>query len=237
MSSDLQNEETTSSFDDSSSPKYERRLGDCSYAENSVGPLTVFAKQKVVRGKEELFEKWVEKVTQIQQKYAGYLGSEVIRPTCVDVNEYVSIFRYDTYEHLQFWMNSEERDALMKTTCEFVEEPVVIAYHSLEFWFVNDEKGASVEPPPKHKMALIMFFVIWIQANYYPKLVRKIPNISDIAAGALTTAIIVSLTTYIIMPIVTTYFLGWWLFPKNQKKDEAKTKPPAGTFKKKQESV
>ena len=50
-----------------------------------------------------------------------------------DSNEFVTIFRYDTYEHLQRWMDSQEHDLFLQRTREFTEDPVQVAYHSLAY--------------------------------------------------------------------------------------------------------
>jgi antibiotic biosynthesis monooxygenase (ABM) superfamily enzyme len=100
--------------------------------------LTVFARHRIQQGKEHLFEAWIEEISTLQEtKYAGYRGVEVVKPTCCNhSNEYVSIFRYDTYDLLQAFMNSEDRQRLLTKTVEFEEVPIEISYHSLEFWFL-----------------------------------------------------------------------------------------------------
>lgn len=220
-SSDLTKRSTAnSSVHDSNSIRNERRLYDEPPTESLKGPLTVFAKAKVVKAKVKLYETWAQEIAHIQRaRYEGFLGSEVIKPMGGDSNEFVTIFRYDTYEHLQLWMDSQERDSFLQRTCEFTEEPVQVAYHSLAYWFVQDEATASTLPP-KHKMSMVTFLVIWFQVHFIPPLVGRIPNLPALAGEALTTALIVVLTSYLILPIVTTRVLAWWLFPK-QKKDEA----------------
>jgi antibiotic biosynthesis monooxygenase (ABM) superfamily enzyme len=178
----------------------------------------VFARQKLKRGKEHLFESWLKDMAALQrEKFPGYMGSEVIRPACCETNEYVSIFRYDQYENLQRWMDSEERAQMLERTCVFGEEPIVTTYHSLEYWFVGSKGEPSTslakKPPSREKMALVTFLVIWANVHFLVPLVGKIPKLPPLALEALSTAIIVILTTYLWMPIVTKYILYWWLFP------------------------
>ena len=203
----------------------ERRLGDVRpHAATNGGsdiPLTVFAQHKVLKGKEQAFEEWYKKISKATQQFEGYLGSEVIRPMdSSSKNEYVSIFRYDNYEHLQIWMQSPERMALLAATTEFEEGPVVLAFHSLEYSY-NSIRGASnaekqqqpPQPPNIHKMALLTFLTIWLQVHYLPPYIARIPNLPPLAGEALIVFIIVALTTYVIFPVLTNYLLHWWLFP------------------------
>jgi uncharacterized protein len=223
-SSDFTKRSTTNaSVHDSNSIRNERRLYDEAPSENLKGPLTVFAKAKVVKAKVKLYETWAREVAQFQRaRYEGFLGSEVIKPMGVDSNEFVTIFRYDTYEHLQRWMDSQERDLFLQRTREFTEEPVQVAYHSLAYgcYVQDDIATTSSTLPSKHKMSIVTFLVIWLQVHFIPPLVSRIPNLPELASEALTTALIVVLTSYLILPIITTRVLAWWLFPK-QKKDKA----------------
>lgn len=178
------------------------------------GALTVLARHKVLPGREADLEAWVRDIVEVQKKYEGYLGAEVIRPTCLQQsNEYVSIFRYDTYDNLQKWMNSKDRTDRIEKAREFEEGPIEISYHSLEYLFLPHEAQPNVKPPSRHKMAFVTFLVIWLQVHFIPVNMNKIPKVPDLLLEALTTALIVVLTTYLVMPIVTKYILHWWLFP------------------------
>lgn len=212
--------------DGSSHAIIERRRGEIppEHQSDETGPLTVFARHMLNPGAESQFKAWVREITNLMQtKFPGFLGVEIVRPTCnCDSNEYVSIFRFDNYEHLQTWMDSKERQAMLEKTQTFEREPLLTSYHSLEYWFVsgNEEDAATgpVKPPSREKMAFVTFLVIWLQAHFIPPNVGKIPGIPFLLAEAISIFIIVFLTTYIIMPIVTKYILRWWLFPNPNKR-------------------
>jgi antibiotic biosynthesis monooxygenase (ABM) superfamily enzyme len=186
-----------------------RELIHCNSCPNETGqPLTVFAKHSIIPGKEKEFEAWVKKMTVIQKHAPGYLSSELIRPA-VDEQEYVSIFRYDSYRNLQKWMASKERDEMIEKACAFSSKPLAISFHSLEYWFVS-EQGRT--PPARWKMTIITFLVIFSQLQFLPEMVGLIPNLPMKLGEALTTAIVVILTTYVWFPILTRLF-AFWLFP------------------------
>lgn len=117
---------------------------------------------------------------------------------------------------------------MLEKAQEFAQEPPIMSYHSLEYWFVGNESNKDDDetpaahlrnkPPSREKMATVTFLVIWGQSQALGPLVARIPNLPAWFAQALTVFLIVALTTYIIMPIVTKYILHWWLFPDPNKK-------------------
>src|SRR3712207_7051213 len=61
------------------------------------------------RGREQEFEEWVSGILAAANRFPGYLGSEVLRPSDPEDNEYKIIFRFDHASNLHAWENSEER--------------------------------------------------------------------------------------------------------------------------------
>ncbi|CAJ1947343.1 unnamed protein product [Cylindrotheca closterium] len=188
------------------------------HSQGGAQNLTIFAKHKVVRGKESQFQQWAREINDVQSRFEGYQGAETIRPTTCKSNEYVNIFRFDNYEHLQLWMDSKERQQLLERTNEFDEAPIETSYHSLEYWFVQDQKGKEPAsgPPSDEKMVVVTFLLIWVQVHFLGPAFGGL-DIPFLLAEALTVLAVVVLTTYILMPVTTKYLLNWWLFPKPNK--------------------
>jgi antibiotic biosynthesis monooxygenase (ABM) superfamily enzyme len=75
---------------------------------------------------------------------AGYCGVETIRPDDgAAVRQYVSIVRFDSYEHLHAWEQSGLREAwLARLPSGVVEaEAEVARLEGLEFWFQRASGG------------------------------------------------------------------------------------------------
>lgn len=208
----------------------ERRMGEPdAYSLSSANTsLTVFARHKIQPGKQQQFEGWIRDISKLQkEKYPGFEGAQVVRPTCLDAkDEYLSIFRYQNYDLLQAFMNSDDRRRFLEMTHEFAAAPIDYTYHSLEFLFVDEAtttpglssgkelSNVSRRPPSKSKMVVVTFLLIWIQSHFIgPALDRLFPDFPSLALEALTIFLIVLGTTFIWMPIVTKYILHWWLFP------------------------
>lgn len=210
----VRNDSTRSSH----SSQFETLLNDAPPLEPET-PLTVCCQHRIIPGKETVFQAWLQDIIRLQQEnFEGFRGVELIRPTNASQEEYLSIFRYDTYENLQLWMESDERLKILERSVDFDQEPPRLTYHSLEYWFQADNGQQQQQQPSEHKMAVIIFFVIWIQVHFIAINIGKIPDIPPLVAEAGGVAIITILTSYIFLPIITKYLLHWWLFPKRKQK-------------------
>jgi hypothetical protein len=194
----------------------EVRFGDHRPPVHNKHPLTIFIRHKIVPGKEALFEEWVMEIGRLLRCFTGFLDAEIIRPNCCESHEYVSVVRFDTYDNLQVWMDSSERQLHIDKAYAFSEEPMKVSYHSLEYWFhVSDGNKNGGGPPPRAKMAVVTFLVIWLQSRYLTQnTIMRWQSLSPTGKQALSVMLIVLMTTYVIMPVVTKYVLNWWLFPR-----------------------
>lgn len=204
-------------------------------------PLTVMAKHHVRPDKLHVFADWCREMQQRSRTFAGYIDTELIRPTCIESDEYVAIFRYDNYEHLKTWMESKERKEMIERVPEFSStNSVVYAYHSLEHWFSSsgDEEGShntglnatkpAAGPPPKYKMVVVTTAIIYTQTLWVPKVLNRIlgdANLHPDVMGLLTVMCIVCLATYVLFPIVTR-LLAFWLFPTANYRDKLRELVP-----------
>jgi uncharacterized protein len=66
-------------------------------------PVTAVASRRVKRGRKREFEEWVGGILAAANTYPGYLGSEVLRPSDPEDDEYRIVFRFDHASNLQAW--------------------------------------------------------------------------------------------------------------------------------------
>ena len=176
-------------------------------ADNS-GPVTVSIARRVVAGREADYEKWVKGITAQALKFTGHMGVNVIRPTSAS-REYVSIFRFDTYQHLKDWEDSPLRAEWLEQLGGIVEgEDNVHKGTGLEFWFSLPELPMS--HPSPHKMALVLVVVVFslvVLLNYlFAVIVAEWPYPARVF---LLVFLQVTLMTYIVMPRVTRLLRPW----------------------------
>jgi uncharacterized protein len=177
-------------------------------------PVTVVISQVVKAGKEKAFEEWLIGICSAAERFAGHLGTSIIRPPQRQHPEYVIIFKFEHYRNLQTWMNSKERQQwLIKSLALIQGVPTIQELCGLEAWFSLPGKLLN-SPPPRYKMAILVWASISVLTNIFaflPNFVLK--GLPAIASSTITSAVITTLMTYLVMPQVTQVF-SQWLYPE-----------------------
>lgn len=194
------------------------------------GPVTVVVTRIAKKDRIREFEEWMDGIIHEAMRFEGHMGVNVIRPSDLSNPEYIIIFRFNTFENLARWENSEARREWIAKSKEVAEgEPVVEKQTGLEIWFTpRSRSGVSIKgdnasststrtapiAPPRYKMAIVITAVIFVLVSIL------LPQIRQLTAGLhihlstfLGVVIMVLLMTYVIMPSITR-LLGPWLSKK-----------------------
>jgi uncharacterized protein len=175
--------------------------------EHDSGPLTVVVTWRIRRGCETEFEAWRREISAAALEFPGHMGIDVMRPSGTDP-EYVVIFRFDTYEHLRTWQESDIRRELLKKAEPFREsEPSYRMESGLEYWFLPTGSAAS---PPRWKMAIITALGVWPVSMLVPWLLSPlIANLPSYLKALLIAIGIVILLTWAVMPVLVKILRPW----------------------------
>jgi hypothetical protein len=167
---------------------------------------------KVKPGKEAAYREWETKTQQAQSKFPGYCGSYVQPPLAGELG-WTTLMRFDTAEHLDKWLKSPERAALISEA-----EPLIDYAHlqrmetSFPGWFPTDPKTGH--GPPNWKAAMLvllgLFPIVMLESLFLSPCLASL-NFS--LALFIGNTISVALTTWLTMPVFIKA-LDWWLFPK-----------------------
>jgi hypothetical protein len=176
--------------------------------QTSSGPVTVSIARRVKPGREADYEQWVKGITAQAVKFPGHMGVNVIRPTAAS-RDYVTIFRFDTYQHQRDWEESAARANWLERLDGIVEgQGSVERGTGLEFWFSLPE--LPVAHPSPHKMALVLFVVVSTLVFFLnlilSPLVESWPYFFKVL---LVVFLQVVLMTYLVMPRVTSLLKSW----------------------------
>lgn len=179
---------------------------------DTSGPVTLIFKRRVRRGRQAEFEAWISGVTRAALGFPGHLGAAIIRPTPAAPAEYAIVFRFDSYTHARGWEDSEIRAGWVEQARPLTEgEAEIQRVTGLEFWFTPP---AGAAPPPRWKMALVSFGVLWPLNVFVNTGLGWLIGGWPIPLRALVVVgILVPVTTYIAMPWATRLLSGW-LYPK-----------------------
>ena len=176
-------------------------------------PVTAVASRRVKQGREQEFEEWVSGILDAANRFPGYLGSEVLRPSEPEDNEYKIIFRFDHASNLHAWENSEERQRwLSRSRPLLYQEEKVHVLTGLETWFTLASKPG--EPaPPRYKMAIITWLAVFpLVAVIFSLFGQWLNMLPTLLRTLVFTVVMVTLMTYVIMPRMTRLF-SFWLYP------------------------
>ena len=171
--------------------------------------VTVLVTNRVDDGEEQAFLDWHATMTQAESRYPGFRGSEVFRPIEGVQDEWTTIYRFDTAEHLDAWLTSPERRELLDRA-QFGDFTIRTIDQSFGNWFTF---GGSAAPPPSNFKTSI---AVWL--GLYPTVVLltmltaplHLPFWLGMLVGNLVSSFVMS---YLTMPYYGTRILRWWLQP------------------------
>ena len=176
------------------------------------GPVTAMIMTVVKPGQEKAFQRWHARVQEHQSKYPGFLGCEVQPPTGMFQEEWVTLLRFDSQDHLDNWLSSDERAQLMREASEVIGSSSERRVRtSFEGWF---KFGADDKPPPSWKQAAIVLLCLFPVVMLEIKLLNPLLQWMNLApATFIANVISVGLLTWPLIPLASRA-MGWWLSPQ-----------------------
>jgi antibiotic biosynthesis monooxygenase (ABM) superfamily enzyme len=163
---------------------------------------------------EAAYRAWADRIQKLQATFPGYIGS-FVQPPQHNETGWTTVLRFDSAAHLDGWVKSEARAAMVKES-----EPLVQGFHaqrvdtSFPGWVSNDP--VTGKPPNLWKTAalilLTLFPVVMLELKFLNPHLRELnPAVGTFIGNALS----VTLTTWPLMPLAIWAFHAW-LFPENQ---------------------
>ena len=196
---------------------FHHHINDDEEKANSNGPVTVNVKIKAKKGRIDEFEEWMHNIIHESMRFEGHMGVNIIRPPDASNPEYIVILRFDTYQNLAKWENSEtQRIWFEKGKGLWEVEPRFAKQTGLEFWFTPFSRNAQAPAmqPPRYKMAIVTGVVIFaIFITLLPLIESSTAGLPFLVGVVITILVMVVLMTYVIMPAVT-WLLRPWLSKK-----------------------
>ncbi len=87
-----------------------------------AGPMmTEIITVNVKPGMEEAYRDWVERIRQVEARFPGYQGLQLQPPIPGLQDDWVSLLRFDTAEHLNAWLESDARRAALQEVEPFID--------------------------------------------------------------------------------------------------------------------
>lgn len=154
------------------------------------------------------YEDWIANVTRECQRFAGFQGVAVIRPSAGDFG-YTLLVHFDSHAQLQAWVGSEQRGRLVEEL-----RPLLLRAERLRagvgLWFTPANDGQRQARP--YKQFMLTFSAIYPLSQGVPALLSMLTEGWPLPAGVvplLASGLIVWLMVYVIMPRYVKAVSGW----------------------------
>ena len=178
----------------------------------SHAAVTVTIARRVAPGREADFEAWSEELTRASERFPGYLGSGLLRPSAVG-QPWHAVFRFDTGEHLAAWEDAPVRRALLESGSDFMETTDMHRISGLETWFALP--GRTAPAPPKWKMFLVSVVGIFtLQLGW--NLVLEPVGLPLPVRVAVVSMAVTGLMTWLVMPRAALLLQNWLYAPSRR---------------------
>lgn len=173
------------------------------------GNITEVIVTEVSPGMEEDFRAWSAKIHQVEAKFPGFRGVYLQSPEGKNKN-WITLLQFDTMENLDRWLQSSERQQVLKESSQFIsalESHRVIS--PFAGWFASIAKFGELPPVWKQTMLvlLVLFPIVVMEIKF---LLPLFSSLNSSLATFISNALSVVLISFPMMPIAIK-FLGWWL--------------------------
>jgi uncharacterized protein len=172
---------------------------------------TVVVSRSVFPGFEKEYDAWVKQISDAARESPGNTGVTVLLPEQKTGGLHHVIFHFADEKSMHIWETSYQRQKLSHEADTFSKRNRQVQT-GLETWFSIPE-CPELDTPPHWKMAIVTWIGVFLGAVGLSKLIElfwKSPNFW--AFNAVISALLVSLLTWVIMPIFSRYIFRKWLY-------------------------
>ncbi|GAB7104097.1 hypothetical protein JCM4814A_24110 [Streptomyces phaeofaciens JCM 4814] len=174
--------------------------------------VTVVVSHRVHARHVDEFLAWQRRMSQEERRFEGFRGTEIFRPVEGVQDEWTTLYRFDSAEHLEAWLTSSKRQEVLAEGERFDTFRLRTIDNSFGSWFAFEENGRNAPPPSETKTAL----AVWV--GLYPTVVLLTLALSPLGmpfwfgllVGNLLSSFIMSFVT---MPYYVNRLLERWLRP------------------------
>src|ERR671939_1087518 len=177
--------------------------------------VTTVICRKIRPGHEKDYNDWIRRYLTLERKAPGYLGTTIIVPGGSKSPLWYIIRRFADKAAMERWDNSQESLKLLKEANDYSTRHYDTST-GLETWFtLPDLKTLSQSPPPRWKMAIVIFFAAYAISSVSRYILTPFIGHWPLLGNAVIyTAILVVSLTYFALPIGNR-LLRHWLYPRS----------------------
>ena len=178
-------------------------------------PVSAVISTRVKPGQETAYRAWEQRVAAAQARAPGFQGYRFEPPIPGVQDHWLAILRFNTEANLQAWLNSPERQKLLREAAPFTEEfHARIVRTGFDQWFQVPAAGLPPVPAWKQNMlVLLMLYPVVFLFGYFVQnpLLSGRATLPFAVALFIGNVVSVVLLNYLV-PWVSNR-LVWWLQP------------------------
>lgn len=174
---------------------------------------TVVITHHVSEAQQPQYEQWLNEIGPVCKASQGLLDWHIIRPIAGLTHTYTVIIRYDTYQNLKNWIESENRKKLLSKVDKLLANKEDVHINSgLDFLF--SQVGDKPKTPVRWKQFLLTWSAIYPLVVCLPLIIlpvlkwMNVPN-NHLINTLIVTGVVVSLMVYVVMPRYTKLVRRW----------------------------
>jgi len=187
------------------------------------GPVTVVISEVVEPNQIPAYEEWTTGLNREASQFDGFLGVDVIRPRDHNHPEYVVIVKFETYDHLRYWLTSPTYRSWMDQSYGLIVARSQQQLSSgMELWFTLPQTRSEGRSPQTH-VPYYKKVVLGVLA-VYPLILLANQLLNPLLAGLhpllalfISVIFVSALLTYPVMPWLSK-ILGFWLYPSPKRR-------------------
>jgi uncharacterized protein len=125
---------------------------------------------RILPGQEEQYRAWQSRIVAAESRFPGFEGSKLEPPIPGVQDDWVSIVRFDSDEHLAGWLNSADRQRLIAEAAPFTASSHVRTVRTgFDAWF---QTTGGTAPPPAWKQNMLVLLALYPSALGFSLLVQ-----------------------------------------------------------------
>ncbi len=164
-------------------------------------------------GMEEAYRDWVDRIRQVEARFPGYQGLQLQPPIPGLQDNWVSLLRFDTSEHLNAWLESDARRDALQEVEPFIDKREQQVATAFSGWFTFGD--ALGQAPPSWKQSMIVLLtlypIVMLEQMFLNPLLHSLGMAEAIFIGNLLS---VAATGFLLIPLALRAF-EWWLLPRS----------------------
>ena len=163
-------------------------------------------------GMEEAYHNWVDRIRQVEARFPGYQGLQLQPPIPGLQENWVSLLRFDTAEHLNAWLESDARRDALREVEPFIDKREQQVATAFSGWFTFGDAPGQAPPSWKQSMIVLLtlYPIVMLELLFLNPLTQSLGMAESTFIG---NALSVAVTGFLLIPLALRAF-EWWLLPR-----------------------